>query len=366
MTPQDENQFFKSFLKSGALFRRGESEWLAMVPANDEDGLNKSPEYSLSYQNFFESQLQTFGSDLHVKKLSTSELASGLSKVIHDPAAELGSQKFKAGISLEGFRATPLSVFTETMQIIQGKIHRGEIEKAVPAIFFNHEGAPSASDLMNWIVNLSKAPISMTVYGFWDSNFGILGATPEILFHRDGNIIRSMALAGTCPKSETSQRVPLLKDAKEMHEHNLVVHDIEARLKTWGWVQKSATRILELPTLLHLMTELQVETSAKTDAEIVKLLHPTPALGVAPRAYGYCWLQDLPEQKQRQLFGGPIVFKISKSESIGLVAIRNIQWTPRQSWVSTGCGIVAASETEREWRELEQKKNSIFSLLGIR
>lgn len=356
MTHYDKTLFFRDVLQCGAFLRKSENEWLIWSGLKNGQKLNKNQNNSISYMNFYESQLRAFNELSEPQVMTGAEFSTALKSVV---------ETLPFQIKQEHFRCAPFADFEKTLQIIQGKIQRGEIEKAVPVVFAQNENQPTWADRIHWIENLMKAPKALHLFGFWNEHQGIIGATPEILFHRHGKIIHTMALAGTCPRSEIASRVPLLKDAKELHEHELVVKDLEQNLKTWGWVKKSETKILELPTLLHLQTELSVEARPKSDEEIIRQLHPTPALGVAPRAYGYRWMEQFPEQKDRGLFGGPVLFSLSKEESLCLVAIRNIQWNSKGCKIGTGCGVVAASEAEREWRELDQKRQSVYSLFGI-
>ena len=90
----------------------------------------------------------------------------------------------------------------------------------------------------------------------------------------------------------------------------------------------------------------------------------TPALGVAPRSAGYEWMKILPGQEGRRRFGAPFAF-LDKESCLCLVAIRNIQWDQEGRRIGSGCGIVAASEEPREWRELFQKRQSVKKILGL-
>jgi len=65
------------------------------------------------------------------------------------------------------------------------------------------------------------------------------------------------------------------------------------------------------------------------------------------------------------LFGGPILFRLSPEKIMALVAIRNIEWNSQGIKVGTGGGVVAASQLEREWLELQQKREAVFKSLGM-
>jgi len=255
--------------------------------------------------------------------------------------------------------------FACSLEFIQKRIARGEIQKAVPVVFARSPQTVTAIERAQMILTLLQAPDTLSIYGLWQNDEGLLGASPEVLCEYSDGLLQTMAIAGTCPVNENSERLNLLEDAKEMHEHQLVRDDIVQMLETYGSVQVGQTHVLKLPTLSHLKTDIQVRCQAKPDiVALIQALHPTPALGVAPRQAGYHWMQTLPGQEGRRHFGGPFAF-ISASQSVCLVAIRNIQWNKNQTLIGSGCGVVAASEFAREWRELEQKRQSVKKILGL-
>jgi menaquinone-specific isochorismate synthase len=269
------------------------------------------------------------------------------------------------GLSRGNFLPPSQDHFAESFRLIQGKIHREEIEKAVPIVFAQSEGKPQPADLANFMMQSLQYGPELFPFGFWDHGRGVFGATPEFLFRRQAMVVESMALAGSCPKSEKAERMPLLKDPKELREHELVVNDLTTRLKALGWLQQYPTEEIELPHLFHLRTRFELTGCTKQDIELVHHLHPTAALGVAPRAYGFSWLRELPEQSDRGLFGAPMLFKINPEESICLVAIRSLTWDEQGSRIGAGCGIVRDSQLEREWREACAKIEFTKNLLAI-
>jgi menaquinone-specific isochorismate synthase len=203
------------------------------------------------------------------------------------------------------------------------------------------------------------------VYGIWNQEEGILGATPETLFHTSGKMVQTMALAGTAMKTSENRPLDLLKDAKEMKEHRLVVEDIQKQLTPLGWVKTLPTEVAEFPMLYHLKTEIAVEAAQISVPQLVRSLHPTAALGVFPRNYGIQWMANLPYQKTRGLFGAPIVYSLSHNEFLGLVAIRNLIWGAEGSKIGSGGGLIDSSVFEKEWAELKLKRDSVFYSLGI-
>lgn len=342
------------FLNSGAFYRlspdRFRLYWGPWKPL--QDGVTDG--FHLAFQDFFASELKSYQAT-EVQEFSRGDLIRFL-----EPALGTGTRWSK-----NAFQEPDRAGFETSFQIIQGKIQRGEIEKAVPIATARSAVKPEMEDIAGGMLKMLSLPAELHVYGYWNESRGLLGATPEVLFHRKAMVVQTMALAGSMPKEDAATRTPLLKDPKEMREHELVVNDLMARLKPLGWLKKHETEVLELPTLFHLKTKFEISGCAKRDPELVRLLHPTPALGVAPRAYGFQWLRELPDQKDRGLFGAPVLFSLSNDETLALVAIRSILWDENGSRVSSGCGLVATSELEREWHELAVKRRTLFSLLGL-
>lgn len=116
-------------------------------------------------------------------------------------------------------------------------------------------------------------------YGYWDADGGHLGASPELLFADDGVEIQTMAVAGTARAGRAPDE--MMDDPKERSEHALVLDDLTAQMGPLGSVTRGATRLWRIGILSHLRTDLRV-TPAQTPAfaDLVRLLHPTPAVGM--------------------------------------------------------------------------------------
>lgn len=255
--------------------------------------------------------------------------------------------------------------FEAAFRLIQGKIQREEIEKAVAILKTESAKRPTPADLAHAFFSLWNLPLHLHVYGFWNEGRGVIGATPETLFELEGSTLKTMALAGSCPRAEAGERLPLLKDPKELKEHQIVVDDLAVRLKTLGWMRAEPIDVIDLPTLSHLITRFEVTGVNRTPKELMRFLHPTPAMGVAPRAYGHQWLKDLTDQKDRGFFGAPLFFRESPERSAALVAIRSLFWDAAGARIFAGCGVVAASQAERELKEIGAKMDSVFQMLGL-
>lgn len=248
---------------------------------------------------------------------------------------------------------------------VQNLISQGQIDKAVPVVFARASGEVGAARKARWLLEALGAPEVLWPYGFWTADEGVLGVTPETLFRVEGRRLTTMALAGTLAKSDGSAE-DLRRSQKDQHEHRLVVEDVRAQLGSFGHVRVAATEILELPKLWHLKTEIAVELDERAECEaLVRRLHPTAALGVYPRQFGWRWMRELPGQTGRARYGAPLTFELGDERALSLVAIRNVQWSGGELSLGSGCGLVKDSRLEAEWIELERKRQSVLHALGM-
>lgn len=360
--------FTKEFWRSGAVLRGPAGRWwllAGLVPESQPDKAH------LGGLNFFADQ-EIWWRAQDQLELSTAEVCDFLVPFLSE-----------RHLHKNDFLPASKDNFETSFRVIQGKIQRQEIEKAIPITQTYAPSSPTTADLAQSLLKLAELPERLHVYGYWlgrslptkdtspvgKEEFdlvggeGVIGATPELLFTLQEGNLSTMALAGSCPKSEIGSRLPLLKDPKELKEHQIVVDDLVQHLKSVGWLRQGSIELVELPTLQHLMTRIEVSGVSKSPEELMRRLHPTPAMGVAPRGYGFQWLKELPEQKDRGLFGAPIVFR-RPQQILALVAIRSLFWNQAGSRVFAGCGVVAASQLDREFAEVLAKIDSVFQMLG--
>lgn len=269
-------------------------------------------------------------------------------------------------VSGPDWELSPRAGFEADFRQIQGMISRGEIDKAVPIVRARSSWVPSLAEFLSKSQRLLQlAQESQRAFGIWSPQGGVLGLTPELLFQTQGIHLQSMALAGTQALSQGLDPVKALRNPKDLHEHALVVNDLMKELSPLGTVKKHPTEVLILQKLAHLCTRLELQMSERTDArQWIKKLHPTAALGIAPRSAGFLRLKELNLQRERAFFGAPLLLEWEDS-SLALVQIRSLFWNQKFSEIWSGCGIVSESQVEAEWSELLLKLNSILHLLGL-
>lgn len=263
------------------------------------------------------------------------------------------------------------TLFEQAFNQLKADFASQQLEKAVPYIFTETVEQMNSDRLQ---LSLIQALWSLNdndgyLYGSWSDFQGFLGLSPETLFiyqsREDGHILQTMALAGTCSSSESLEAFQ--SNVKEVREHQIVVEGIEQSLSSFGQVKINQRQILALPGLYHLMTPISVDLTKPFDFEtIVRLLHPTPALGAFPRQQGQRWLEEYNQKIERGSYGAPFgIFSPVHSLSICIVGIRQVQWSKNGMRIGAGCGIIQASHCIREWDEIQLKFKNIQQLLAL-
>lgn len=347
---------FSNFLKNGSIFRSGD-EWFLLNSLLATSAAKENIEISIGCATYMGgAESLQFYRPHQYWHLSTENFRHLLLSNLKDMPYSLKNQWIEPSFG----------EFSADFKKIKDQLNHSHLMKAVPIVFSKSAWVPTDGDLIQMLLSLTSAPSNLHVYGFWNSQEGMLGATPEILFQIDGDQLRSMALAGTLPRQNQSQPSELFQNQKEMTEHAFVKDDLQFKLSKWGDVWTSPTTVLELPGLFHLCTDFSISNSNHWNLyELIKELHPTPALGPYPRNDFWNWHKTLNNQTNRNYFGAPWIFQKNKQQYTCLVAIRNIQWNSSGTRIGSGCGIVKESQLDLEWEELFQKRRSVMKLLGI-
>lgn len=268
------------------------------------------------------------------------------------------------------WRTSSFDQFKEILSDLLTLFKSGVLKKAVPYIFAYSDNQMCtlklAQSLKKALVALKKG--NSYLYGQWEGGSGILGITPELLFSHSGKQpldIYTMALAGTRP-SQCSD-FAFISNHKERREHELVVEGIQEDLKNYGSLKIGKLQVLNLSHLSHLLTPIKIHLKKSFDfEEAVQHLHPTPAVGTAPKKEGMEWLKMYQAHTPRSYYGAPIGFTIPEINcSQCMVGIRNVQWNLRGMRIGAGCGIIPESIFEQEWQEIKLKITAIQDQFGL-
>ncbi|MFI5035847.1 MAG: isochorismate synthase MenF [Acidimicrobiales bacterium] len=197
-----------------------------------------------------------------------------------------------------------------------------------------------------------------------------VGASPELIVRRDGATVRSQPLAGTI--SLPAHAAPddyqnwLLGSAKNLHEHAVVVDDIVQLLaRDYDDIVADPTpSIVTLRTVAHLgswVTGVHRDAASAPDAlAVLRLLHPTAAVGGIPREAAAELLARL-EQHDRGNYAGPVGWVDATGDGEWWLGLRGVlvDGAAFEAWA--GAGIVSESDPIAEREETRDKLASVLT-----
>ena len=257
---------------------------------------------------------------------------------------------------------TPLDAapFSVIFQEVMLSIHGGVFEKTVPVV--TETGTARQSPGLAILAAMTRQAAPLHSYGWLQRDCGFAGATPELLFSLHGSHLETMALAGT---ARSEDREVFAVDEKEIREHEYVAQTLVAKLLDLGRITRSAREILDLGSIVHFLTLISLDLqSPQTPEDLLRRLHPTPALGPLPRTAETLsrllgWRDRLGCPSQ---FGAPFGLW-DQGQFDAVVAIRGIWWDGGNLRLPAGCGIIEASRLVNEWRELRLKREAVKHFL---
>lgn len=206
------------------------------------------------------------------------------------------------------------------------------------------------------------------VYCARDGERAFVGATPELLFHREGRQLQTMALAGSIrrdpdPERDAALGAQLLADPKERREHAYVVEAIRESLAPHALeLQTAEVALRRLANVQHLQTAIRAQLAPATSTRtLLEALHPTPAVCGTPRGPALELIRTV-EAFERGWYAGPIGM-VGAAGSTFAVALRCMLLQPCEARIFVGAGMVAGTDPEREWGETAAKSQAMLRAL---
>ncbi len=208
--------------------------------------------------------------------------------------------------------------------------------------------------------------VSVPGVGTW------LGASPEVLAEvtADGHF-HTVALAGTQPLVPGRRPQEAIWRQKEIEEQALVARYIvncfkQLRLRDY---HETGPRTVAAGQLLHLRTDFEVDlrnvpAAASLGTDMLRLLHPTSAVGGMPKAAALDFLRRH-EGYDRAYYSGFLgpVNVAAPGVSRLFVNLRCLQVRAEEAILYAGTGLTVDSDPLREWQETELKLTTVGAIL---
>jgi menaquinone-specific isochorismate synthase len=247
-------------------------------------------------------------------------------------------------------------------------VRNGEITKAVIARDILVESSQPIA--VNALLRRLKASFGSSYRYSID---GLVGASPELLVARQGDVVTSHPLAGTAPRTgnpttDDQLAQQLRASAKNQIEHRVVIDMVHDTLLPWcsylDW--QPEPDVVAVANVQHLGTLIEGRLSQPIPhvLQLVEALSPTPALGGFPRDAALRLIAQH-EGMQRGRYGGAVGWCDRDGNGTWAVAIRCAELSSdrRTARLFAGGGIVADSEPLAELAETQAKFQAMLSAL---
>lgn len=268
------------------------------------------------------------------------------------------------------------SAYRAAVRAVLAEIEAGTVRKAVLArsLYAPLNAADNAADHRALVPGLITAlarreaaahlfAVTLPTTGLHGAPPVLLGATPETLLRRTGDLLTLQPLAGTAarhqdPVVDHARAMALLRSGKDQAEHRHVVDDLGRRLRPWcqSLDIPARPRLHATGRLWHLTTPIhaRLRHPAPSALTLACALHPTPAVCGTPTSAAAALIRTL-EAVPRRYFSGLVGWMDTTGDGHWVISLRCGELDADGLRLHAGAGIVRASRPESELAETEAK-----------
>jgi isochorismate synthase len=208
---------------------------------------------------------------------------------------------------------------------------------------------------------LNAYPNAMVYYWSHPKTGTWIGATPETLLNLEAGKCKTMALAGTI--AHENNKLPKWS-SKEIDEQQMVTVFIKQQLEVLypnNEIKPTTTYTRRAGNLLHLCADFEFDINQVGLLDLVKSLHPTPAVSGVPviKSLEFIKAFETHERKYYAGFLGPV----NKQTAHIYVNLRCAEVKKSQLTIYVGGGITSKSNIATEWEESQRKAETLLNVI---
>ncbi|PSL31133.1 isochorismate synthase [Planomicrobium soli] len=260
--------------------------------------------------------------------------------------------------------------YLDSVKKVTAIIQAKQAEKVViaRALKLKYEQALSPSSAL---YQITKEQPESFLFGLEAEHQFFFGATPERLVKVENRQAVSTCLAGSTPRGKTVEKdtelgEELMRDRKNRSEHQYVVAMISEVFKEHcaeTFVPRKPS-LMKIRDIQHLYTPVKGSLKiGSTLFDLVRDLHPTPALGGEPKQAALSLIRQY-EPMNRGYYAAPIGWVDAQGNGEFAVAIRSALLNKKEAYLYAGGGIVEDSTPESEYNETWVKFRPMLRALG--
>ena len=275
----------------------------------------------------------------------------------------------------------PLKLLEDFKPVLSKKEYCQMVEKGIDyikegdifqVVLSNRLYAKATGSLFDSYRVLRTTNPSPYMFYFASDNIEVAGASPETLIKLEGTKLTTFPIAGTRKRGKDEQEDQqliddLLKDEKELAEHNMLVdlgrNDLGKISKFNSVHVVSYMDILKFLKVIHIASIVSSEIKEKYDAlDAVDALLPAGTLSGAPKIRA-CQIINQLEQNKRGIYGGAIGYLDFTGNMDLCIGIRLACKRNNEISICSGAGIVYDSVPENEYQECCNKVMALAKTL---
>lgn len=199
----------------------------------------------------------------------------------------------------------------------------------------------------------------------------MVGASPELLVSRAGEMVHAHPMAGTAPRggdptADARLAASLLASSKDRAEHQITIDMVwETLLPYCSYVDSEPEpSVVAVANVQHLasLVEGRLSQPAASVLELVSALHPTPAVSGWPRDPALAHIAAH-EDLDRDRYAGAVGWVDGAGNGTWSVGIRSAILAGETARLFAGVGVVADSDPAAELAETDAKFQAVLTAI---
>lgn len=271
----------------------------------------------------------------------------------------------------EGASTMDRSTFMRAVESAKSHIAAGDVYQLVLSVGFEGVADVNPFDVYRALRLLNPSPY---MYYMDLAGAHIIGSSPEALVRLSGRKAELRPIAGTRPRLadpdlDRSAERELLADAKEAAEHVMLVdlarNDL-GRVAVPGSIRVDPYRAIEKYShVMHLVSGVVGEIESGADGfDVFAAAFPAGTVVGAPKVRALQLIDEM-EPTRRGFYAGTIGYFGHGGTMDHAITIRTIVMEGDSYRFQAGAGIVADSDPDTEWQEVQSKSGAMRAAIEM-
>ena len=296
-----------------------------------------------------------------------------LNKTIHDLNSFLKKSNVKTK-TIKPFKKPASNIskkyFFKMVNKAKELIFSGEIFQVVLSQRFKTSYELPPFELYRSLRSLNPSPFLfyLNLENERNSNFSLIGSSPEILVRLDNKKVSIRPIAGTRPRGKNSiqdekLKKELLSDPKELAEHLMLLdlgrNDV-GRISEIGTVNVTEKMKVEFYShVMHIVSNVEGKVGKKSIIDVLMSGFPAGTVSGAPKIRAMEIINSL-EPESRGIYAGCVGYFSANGNMETCIVLRTAIVKDKKMYVQAGAGIVADSKPINEYNETINKAKALF------